>query len=109
MVCRIWILEGSGYKPLTVNDEPHKDDLGLSDQELRAVEDNAMLGYCLLKFQKVPVMFLRDAAVNTCIIMNGDNAEETVHYLVYAHLTDVVAHFQAKRHARELVPVIMCV
>ena len=54
-------------------------------------------------------MFLRGMAIDAYIIVNGDNAGETVCYLVHAHLKDVLGLLWAKRHVRELVPATMCV
>ena len=84
-------------------------DLGLSDMAFRAVEDNAMLGCCLHKLQEVPVMFCRGAALDTNIIIYGSNTQQTVHYLVHAHLNDVLGNLQDKRHVQELVPAMMSV
>ena len=81
----------------------------MSDLALRAVEDNAMLGCCLPNLQEVPVMFLRSVAIDAYIIMNGGNAGEMVCYLVHVHLKDILGHLQAKRHAQEPVPAMMCV
>ena len=76
---------------------------------IRAVEDNAMLGCCLHMLQEVPVMFLRGVAIDANVIMYGNNAGEMVSYLVCAHLKDVLGHLQAERHAQELVPATMSV
>ena len=81
----------------------------MSDLALRAIEDNDGLGCCLHELQEAPVMFLRSVVVDAYIIMNGDNTREMVHYLVYVHLKNILGHLQAKRHAQEPVPVIMCV
>ena len=43
-------------------------------------------------------MFLRSVAIDAYIIMDGNNARETVSYLVHVHLKDVLGHLQAKRH-----------
>ena len=85
-----------------------KDDLGLSHMAFKVAENDTMLGCCLHKLQEVPVMFLRGAAVNVYIIVNGNNAREAVSYLVHAHLKDILRHFQAKRHAQEPVPAMVC-
>ena len=47
-------------------------------------------------------MLLRSAAIDAYIIM-------MVHYLVHAHLKDVLGHLQAESHAQEPVPATMCV
>ena len=52
-------------------------------------------------------MFLRSAAVDTYIIVNGNNAGEMVHYLVHVHLKNVLGNLQAKSHAQELVTAMM--
>ena len=83
--------------------------LELSDLALRPNEDNAVVGCCLHELQEVPVMSLRSAAVDAYIIMNGDNAGEMVHCLVHVHLKDIFGHLQAKQHAQEPVPAMMCV
>ena len=52
-------------------------------------------------------MLLRSAAIDAYIIMYGNNARETVCYLVHAHLKDILGHFQAKRHVQEPIPAMM--
>ena len=36
-------------------------------------------------------------AIYAYVIMYGDNAGETVHYVVHMHLKDILGHFQAKK------------
>ena len=83
--------------------------LGLPDMALRAVEDDAMLACHLHKVQQVSVMLLRGMAIDAYIIMNGDNARETVCYLVHVHLKDILGHLQAEGHMQEPVPAMVSV
>ena len=53
-------------------------------------------------------MFLRSAFIDAYIMVNDNNAGEIVCYPVHAHLKDVLGHLQAKRHAQEPVPDMMC-
>ena len=104
-------MDFGGIRPHAFNGEhcTIEGDLGLSDLALTAVEGNVMLGCCLHKLQKVPVMFLRDAAINAYVIMHGNYAGEMVCYLVHAHLKDVQGHLQAERHVQEPVPAAVSV
>ena len=43
-------------------------------------------------------------ALYTYIIKDGDNAQETVHYLVHVHLEDILGHLQAEWHVQKPVP-----
>ena len=55
------------------------------------------------------VMLLRGMAIDTYIVMNGDNARKTVCYLVHVHLKDVLGHLHTEWHAQEPVPAMMSV
>ena len=48
-------------------------------------------------------MLFRGMTIDVCIIMNGNNARELVHYLVHAHLKDVLGHPQTEGHVQEPV------
>ena len=106
--CRAWILAGIWPHAFCGEHCTTECDLRLSDLALIAIEDNAMLSCYLHELQEVPVMFLR-SEVDAYIIINGDNAGETVSYLVHVHLKDILGHLQAKRHAQEPMPATMCV
>ena len=103
--CRAWILEGSGCMPLTVKTVIW----GCLIQHLELLKTLPCWGCCLHKLQQLLVMFLRGVAVDTYVIMYGDNAGEMVCYLDHAHLKDILGHLQTKRHAQELVPATMSV
>ena len=54
-------------------------------------------------------MLFRSVAVDTYIVIYGDNARETVCYLVLVHLKDVLGHLQAERYVQKPVPAMMLV
>ena len=46
------------------------------------------------------VMLFRGMSINMYIIMDGDNAGETVHNLVHAYLKDILEHLQTEEHVQ---------
>ena len=62
---------------------------------------------CLHKLKQVLVMLLGGMAIYAYIIMNGNNANGRVCYLVHAHLKDVLGHLQTEWHVQEVVPAMV--
>ena len=66
-----------------------------------------MLFGCLNKLKQVSVMLLGSVAIYAYIVMNGNNAMETVCCQVHVHLKDILGHLQTEWHAQEAVPAMM--
>ena len=52
-------------------------------------------------------MLLSGMAIYASIIMNGNNARQTVCCLVHPYLKDIMGHLQTEKHAQEVVPAMM--
>ena len=76
-----------GSEDCTIEADPR-----LPDPTLGTVEDDFVLTHHLHELHQVLVMLLRDLPIDAYIIMDHDDAGETVCHLVHAHLEHVLKH-----------------